>query len=133
MVDTARAPWVNGEFAQHRRALKEVIMNRRGVLRASPDFDPAFATAAESADAMRNKRISATELMDLTFRRVDRHNPKINAIIWQFREQAMERARQADEMLAKGKTWGLLHGVPVTIKEAFAYQGSPNTCRSSRT
>ncbi len=92
-----------------------------------PDFKPAFATAAESAAAIRAKKISATELMDFTFRRVDRHNPKINAIVWQFREQAMERARQADEILAQGKTWGPLHGVPVTIKEAFAYRGSPNT------
>jgi amidase len=91
------------------------------------DFNPAFATAAESADAVRNKKISATELMDVTFRRIDRHNPNINAIVWQFREQAMERARQADEMLANGKPWGPLHGVPVTIKEAFAYQGSPST------
>ncbi|PYR24138.1 MAG: amidase, partial [Acidobacteria bacterium] len=50
-----------------------------------------------------------------------------NAIVWQGREQALARARQADAMLAQGKTWGPLHGVPVTIKEAFAYQGSPNT------
>jgi amidase len=91
------------------------------------DFKPAFATADESADAIRSKKISATELLDLTLRRVDLHNPAINAIIWQCREQALARARQADEMLAKGRIWGPLHGVPVTIKEAFAYQGSPNT------
>jgi amidase len=29
--------------------------------------------------------------------------------------------------LAKGKIWGPLHGVPVTIKEAFAYEGSANS------
>jgi amidase len=91
------------------------------------DFKPAFATAEESAGAIRHKNISATELLNLTFRRVDLHNPTVNAIIWQCREQALARARQADEMLATGKSWGPLHGVPVTIKEAFAYQGSPNT------
>lgn len=94
-------------------------MNRR--------YAPAFATAVESADAIRSKTILATELLDLTFRRVDLHNPKINGIVWQFREQAMARARQADKALAKEQIWGPLHGVPVTIKEAFAYQGSPNT------
>src|SRR5712692_2408256 len=77
-------------------------------------LDPAFATAVESADAIFGRRISATELLNFTLRRVDLHNPRINAIIWQFREQAMARARQADEMLANGKTWGPLHGVPVT-------------------
>jgi amidase len=90
-------------------------------------LNPAFATAVEIANAIRTKRISATELLNVTFQRVDLHKPKINAIVWQSREQAMARARQADEMLAKGETAGPLHGMPVTIKEAFAYQGSPNT------
>src|SRR5438046_6352063 len=93
----------------------------------SGDFNPAFATAVESAHAIRTKRISATELLNIIFRRVDLHNPSINAIVWQAREQAMARARKADEMLAKGTPWGPLHGVPVTIKEAFAWQGPPNT------
>src|ERR1700676_3080683 len=99
-------------------------MNRN---QAARDFEPAFATEKESTDAIRGKKISTSELVDLTFRRVDLHNPKINAIVWQFREQAMARARQADETLAAGKTWGPLHGAPVTIKEAFPYKGSPNT------
>jgi Asp-tRNA(Asn)/Glu-tRNA(Gln) amidotransferase A subunit family amidase len=50
----------------------------------SRDFAPAFATAVEAADAIRTKRISATELLHLTFRRVELHNPTINAIIWQI-------------------------------------------------
>src|SRR5947209_6897909 len=93
----------------------------------SSDFKPAFATAAETADAVRNKRISARELMDMTFQRIDLHNPKLNTIVWQDREKAMARANQADETLAKGDASGALHGVPVTIKESFAYRGSPNT------
>jgi amidase len=97
-------------------------------------LNPAFATAVESADAILGRRISATELLNLTFRRVDLHNPKINAIIWQFREQAMARARQADEMLANGKTWGPLHGVPVTIKEAtIKARLTRGACPRSRT
>jgi amidase len=101
----------------------------------------AFATAAVTADAIRKKRISARELLNITFQRIDRYNPRLNAIIWQFREQAVMRATQADEALARGKPWGELHGLPVTIKESFAYRGSPNTwglpplkdSRSSRT
>ena len=95
--------------------------------RVSGGFNPAFATAAQSAQAIREKKISATELLAFTDGRIDHHNQKINAIIWQCRDKAMARARQEDEILAKGKTLGPLHGVPVTIKEAFAYQGSPNT------
>jgi amidase len=88
---------------------------------------PAFASALDLAEAIRAKRLSSRELLDLTFQRVDAHNPTINAIVWQCREQALTRARQADAALASGSPCGPLHGVPVTIKEAFAYQGSPNS------
>ncbi len=90
-------------------------------------FDPGYTTATEISEAIRRKRISARELLEATFQRIDRYNPKLNAIIIEFRDRALARAREADEALAKGKTWGPLHGVPVTIKEAFAYEGSPNT------
>ena len=90
-------------------------------------FTPAFATAADMANALRRKEISASELLNITFQRIDLHNPKLNAIVWQDREQAQARAKQADEALARGNASGALHGVPVTIKESFAYRGSPNT------
>ena len=92
----------------------------------SSDFRPAFATAAETADALRKKKISASELVNMTFQRIDRHNPKVNAIVWQDREQAPARAKHADEALARGNASGALRGVPVTIKESFAYRGSPS-------
>ena len=94
---------------------------------SASDFEPGFAAAAVSADAVRKKRISASELATLMFQRIDRYNPALNAIVWQDREQAMARARRADEALARGQASGALHGVPVTIKESFAYRGSPNT------
>jgi Asp-tRNA(Asn)/Glu-tRNA(Gln) amidotransferase A subunit family amidase len=90
-------------------------------------FSPAYAAAVEMAAAIRQKTISATELLDVTLRRIDRHNPSINAIVWQCREEARARAQQADRALEKGRPVGPLHGVPVTIKEAFAYRGSPST------
>jgi amidase len=89
-------------------------------------MDAAFATAREITDAIRGKRISSSELLNLTFQRIDRHNPTLNAIVWQDRERAIARAKQADEALAAGNASGTLHGVPVTIKESFAYKGSPN-------
>ena len=93
----------------------------------SSDFSPSFATAGETADAVRGKHISASELLDMTFQRIDRHNPTLNAIVWENREEAVARAKHADDALAKGNAPGVLHGVPVTIKESFAYRGSPST------
>jgi amidase len=90
-------------------------------------FSTAFATAAEIAAAIRSRAISATELVEITLRRIDDHNPSLNAIVWDTRGSALERAQRADRMLAEGGAVGPLHGVPVTIKEAFAYRGSPNS------
>jgi len=86
-----------------------------------------FDGADRLAAAVRAKQISAAELVDLTLREIDRRNPAINAIVWQFRDAAIARAKAADEALARGADVGPLHGVPITIKEAFAYRGSPNT------
>lgn len=90
-------------------------------------LDSGYASASEMAEAVRRKKISARELLEATFQRIDRYNPKLNAIVIEFRERAMARAKDADRALAKGTAWGPLHGVPVTIKEASAYAGSPNT------
>ena len=87
----------------------------------------AYASAAEAGEAIRAKDISASELLDLTFQRIDRHNPALNAIVWQCRDEAVARAKAADKALAAGKAAGPLHGVPVTIKESFAYRGSASS------
>jgi amidase len=94
---------------------------------AANGFNPGFAGAKETAEAIRLKKISASELLNATFKRIDLYNPKLNAIIIEFRENAKARARQADQAFARGNLWGPLHGVPITIKEAFAYRDSPNT------
>ena len=49
---------------------------------ASPSaFSPDFATALDAAAAIKAKRISSLELTELAFRRMDRYNGKINAVI----------------------------------------------------
>src|SRR5258706_14511491 len=94
---------------------------------SNPSQLTAFATAGQMADAVRTRKIAAAELLALTFQRIDLDNPPINAVVWEAREQAMARARQADEAMAQGQAVGPLHGVPVTIKESFAYRGSAST------
>ena len=60
----------------------------------SPSFTSAFATAADMAGAIQQKRISASELLEITFQGIDRHNPTLNAIVWEDREQARRLCRQ---------------------------------------
>ncbi|MFW6283794.1 MAG: amidase [Desulfosalsimonas sp.] len=89
--------------------------------------EPAFQSAAQTARAIRGGRISAEEMLDLCLSRVEQFNPKLNAIVQTCPEAARKRAQQADEALARGLSWGPLHGVPVTIKDTLEVRGMPCT------
>src|ERR1035438_8567547 len=68
---------------------------------APAPFSPDFATGLDAAAAIKAKRISSVELTELAFRRMDRYNPKINAVILEFRAASLARARQADQSTAR--------------------------------
>jgi amidase len=91
------------------------------------DFDPNFGGALEAAAAIQARKISSFELTEHTFRRVDAFQPRINAYVYQLREQALSAAREADRALARGESHGAFHGVPVNVKESFGVQGQPCT------
>ena len=87
----------------------------------------AFASATELARQIKAKEIGCAELLAHYFDRVDRFNPALNAIIVQIRDEAMARAKAADQALARGEDWGPLHGVPMTVKESYDVVGTPTT------
>ncbi|MGB0849429.1 MAG: amidase [Thiolinea sp.] len=86
-----------------------------------------YQSAISQAKLIRTKEISAQELLQLHFERIDHVNPSINAIVWQDREGALQLAKQLDQEAAKGEWRGPLHGVPITVKDAFDLVGSPST------
>ncbi len=89
--------------------------------------DIAYRPAHVLADMLRRREIGCLELLDHHLDRVARFNPALNAIIWMDPERARSRAREADTALARGKVWGPLHGLPMTIKESFDLSGAPTT------
>ena len=88
---------------------------------------PLFADATDIAASIKAGKTTATQVLKAHFARVDAYNPDLNAIIWQDRDNAMKRAEDLDADAAIGKFHGPLHGVPVTVKEAFDLVGSPST------
>ncbi len=89
--------------------------------------DISFLPAVEIARMIREKEIGCVEALEHFLARVDRFNPALNAIIVLDREGARDRAREADNALARGEVWGPLHGVPMTIKESYDVAGMPTT------
>jgi amidase len=93
--------------------------------RSSADF--GFATAGEALAALRARRISAVELTRLALTRIERYNPKLNAIVNVLTESALARAKEADVAASRGRSLGGLHGLPVTVKDTFEIAGVRTT------
>src|SRR5919205_403473 len=82
-----------------------------------------YASASEIARAVREKEVSSEEVVGAHLARIGEVNPRLNAVVHLTAEAARQRAREADEARARGEEWGPLHGVPVTIKDAFETEG----------
>ncbi|ASP23548.1 aspartyl/glutamyl-tRNA amidotransferase subunit A (plasmid) [Antarctobacter heliothermus] len=86
-----------------------------------------FSAAVDLAEALRAGTLSSRELLEDTFRQVDRLNPHLNAVVLQDREGARNRADAADAARVSGKPLGPLHGLPMTVKESFSVKGTVAT------
>ena len=84
-------------------------------------------TATELAARIRRKQVSAREVMTAHLARIERVNPKINAIVTLVAERAMADAKKADELQASGGALGPLHGLPVAHKDLINTAGIRTT------
>lgn len=94
-------------------------------------MNPCFETATRLARAIRNGRLSSVEATQAHLERIERLNGPLNALVVIDREGALKAARAADRAAdrarAKKNGLGPLHGVPITIKEAFDVAGHRTT------
>ena len=93
-----------------------------------PKNDYWKLSAYESAKLIKDGSISAEDLVSSCIERVNQTNNKINAIVDNLSEPALEKAYELDKLTKKGKFKGPLHGVPITIKENIDQKGyaTPN-------
>ena len=86
-----------------------------------------YKSATELMARLNAREVGARELLEHFLDRVDRHNPAINAIVWQDAARARAEADASDRRRATGEETGPLDGLPVTVKESFDLAGSPTT------
>ncbi|MGE3537065.1 MAG: amidase [Candidatus Tectimicrobiota bacterium] len=79
--------------------------------------DLCFTPATELAALLRRRALSPVELLDAILARIEALNPRLNAYLAVNAEGARAAARAAEAALMRGETLGLLHGVPVSIKD----------------
>jgi Asp-tRNA(Asn)/Glu-tRNA(Gln) amidotransferase A subunit family amidase len=80
--------------------------------------------ATDQLQALAALRISARELLEASVVRMDRLNPKLNAVVSRNLDGAYANARMVDERRARGETLGLLGALPMTVKDTFDVEGS---------
>jgi amidase len=65
--------------------------------------DLTFVPVHQLAQMIRDRQVSAVEVLDAYLAQIAKHNSKLNAICTLNEENARARAKQADEALGKGE------------------------------
>jgi amidase len=77
-----------------------------------------FASARDLVRQIRDKKMSARELMTASLAQINRLNPKLNAIVDRLDDaRCLALADAADRATARGEVSGPLHGLPTAFKD----------------
>lgn len=86
-------------------------------------------TISKTAQALKAKKISSTELTKSYLTRIHKLEPKIKAFVSICEKEALEMAAAADKSISKGVTKPLT-GIPLTIKDNFLTKNIRTTASS---
>ncbi len=90
--------------------------------------DLCYMDAKDLAALIQTRKVSAREVMAAHLDRINRLNPKINAIVARLEdEKCLALADAADQQTAKGEPLPPLHGLPIAFKDLQPAVGFPFT------
>lgn len=86
-----------------------------------------FATIVDVSRMIRSGEIASVALTELMLARIAAHDGVLNAFVTVTADGALEQAAKADREIAEGMDRGLLHGIPIAIKDLFDTRGVRTT------
>ncbi len=89
--------------------------------------EPCDLSAVEARRLIGNKKLSPVELLDSCLKRIASVNPALNAIVAMDQQGAKQAAKAAEQAVMRGDDLGLLHGLPIGIKDLQATGGLKTT------
>ena len=92
-----------------------------------PPLELLLSTAVRQARMVRERELSAVELLSVHLEQIEAVNPRVNAIVTLVADAAMEEARAADAAHARGDDVGPLHGLPIAVKDLADTRGIRTT------
>ncbi|HTY56449.1 MAG TPA: amidase family protein [Candidatus Binataceae bacterium] len=90
-------------------------------------MEPCDLSAVEARRLIGARQLSPVELLDSCLARVGQVNAPVNAIVAMNVERAHREARAAEDAVTKGEPLGLLHGLPVAVKDIMRTEGITTT------
>ena len=82
--------------------------------------------AHELLSLLKNKKVSAVEIVKSTYEQIEKHEKEISAYVTLTKELALKQAKAVDE----GKRSGPLAGIPIAVKDNMCTKGILTTCSS---
>ncbi|MFP6780391.1 MAG: amidase [Gammaproteobacteria bacterium] len=73
------------------------------------------------------QKVSSVEVTETLLTRIDNLDPKLKSYVSVLNADAIKDARRADREIAKGKSRGPIHGVPVAVKDLCNMKGHVTT------
>lgn len=87
----------------------------------------AFLPVYKLASLIKARKITSVQLTRLYLDRLKKYSDTLQCTITLLEATALERAKQADAEIARGKYRGPLHGIPYGIKDLLAVEGTKTT------
>ncbi len=84
----------------------------------------------ELSELVKKKEVKPSEIVESFLERTKEFEPKINSYVTDLSEQALEKAKEADEKIASMEEIPLLFGLPIAIKDNISTKGIRTTCSS---
>jgi aspartyl-tRNA(Asn)/glutamyl-tRNA(Gln) amidotransferase subunit A len=117
-------------------AVENALFRRCGRKAAVPmdnasETDLCYLSASELVKRYERRSLSPVEVTAAVLARISRLDPHVNAFVLVDNESAMKSARQSEKRWSKGKSLGLVDGVPTAIKDLVLAKGWP-TLRGSK-
>ena len=86
-----------------------------------------FQPAVEQKRLLDDGAVSVLELVDAHIDRIERFNPDLNAFVTLCLDEARDEAKAADRARSRGDAAGVLHGLPIGVKDCFQTRGVRTT------
>jgi len=87
-------------------------------------------TAKETVEKILDKEATVDECVSSVFERIRKMEGRVHAFVTLAEEKALEKAKEIDEKVAKGKSLGRLAGVAIAVKDNICTKEIRTTCSS---